>query len=130
MQSARDLVHALKASLQAEKIKKQSLALDDPDRTLALARASLEAARAAAVAAQEQRDGHFLKSPADGTVLRVAAVPGQVLGMLRTEPVVWVLPDRPWVVRCEIEQEFANRVHVGMTCEVYNDRLTGPQCRG
>jgi hypothetical protein len=46
------------------------------------------------------------------------------------QPAVWFRPDEPWIVRCEVEQRYVYRVHEGMKCEVFDDRLDKPSWTG
>lgn len=124
-QAAKEELAALQAVLIVEQLKEKQLRLDDPARTIALAEKELAAAQAGRTVAEQQLANHQLTAPEDGTVLRILVGRGQVLGGPMREPAVWFLPDRPLLVRCEIEQEFAERVAVGQACEVYNDRLDG-----
>jgi multidrug resistance efflux pump len=129
-EGARILLHGLQAALQIERTKEKQLKLQDPAHTVSLAEANLAAARAGLALAQEHLAEHTLTAPMDGVVLRILVTPGTVLGIHPTEPAVWFRPDRPWIVRCEIEQEFIRRITPGMRCDIYEDRLDQPQWKG
>jgi len=54
---------------------------------------------------------------------------GQVLGNLM-QPAILFRPDRKTVLRCEVNQEFADRVKVGSRAEIFADKLDGTKWRG
>lgn len=129
-QAAKEELAALQAALVVQQLKGKQLELEDPGRMIALAQKDLAAAQAGRTVAEQQLANHQLTAPEDGTVLRILVGRGQFLGGPQREPAVWFLPDRPLLVRCEIEQEFAQRVAVGQPCEIYNDRLDGVRWAG
>jgi multidrug resistance efflux pump len=128
--SARDQARALQAALAAEKLRKQQLADMDPEQAVRLAQANADAAEQTLAQAKKQLANYTLTAPADGVVLRVLARKGQVWSAAQREPAIWLRPNRPWIVRCEIEQQFAARVADGMPCDIYDDRVDKPLWRG
>lgn len=130
LQAAKEEQAALQAALVVEQLKEKQLLLEEPAKAITLAGKDLAIAQAGRTVAEQQLANCQLTAPADGTVLRILVGPGQVLGGPLREPAVWFLPDKPLLVRCEIEQEFVPRVAVGQTCEIYNDRLDGVRWSG
>jgi multidrug resistance efflux pump len=67
-----------------------------------------------------------LRAPVDGTVLRMLVSVGDTLGPTPKEPAIIFCPDEPRIIRAEVEQEFASKVHIGQTALIQDDaRLTG-----
>jgi multidrug resistance efflux pump len=62
-----------------------------------------------------------LKAPQDGTVLRVLANPGDVVGGPGQKPVILFAGAGPRLVRTEVEQEFAARVAVNQRARITDD---------
>ena len=122
-QAGKDLVREMEAGLQAERLKLKQLQLDDPQETVSLAEVALQVAQAQLEMAKQRLADNTLVAPTAGLVLRVLVSAGQVLGASQTQPAIWFCPDQPRIVRCEIQQEFARRVAVGMKARVFDDGL-------
>jgi multidrug resistance efflux pump len=71
-----------------------------------------------------------ITAPEKGTVLRVAVSEGDVLGPSPREPAVTFCPDKPRVIRAEVEQEFAGRLFLGQTALVRDDSTNSTVYRG
>ena len=127
---ARDIATSLESSLEAEELKRRELELQDPRETVELADASLRLAEARLAQAQEYLSRHTIVAPADGTVLRVQLSNGQMTGPTQMVPAIWFAPEKPRIIRCEIDQAFADRVHVGMRAEIFDDRVAGQRWVG
>jgi multidrug resistance efflux pump len=121
---------AARAAVKREQLRREQLALIDPASTIRLAEAELTLARGQLATAQEQLAEHTLLAPEDGVVLRVLANVGQVLGPAHKQPALWFQPARPLIVRCEVDQQFVDRVSPGMACDIYEDRLDQPGWKG
>ncbi|WP_427792907.1 HlyD family secretion protein [Brevundimonas diminuta] len=101
-------------------------ALAEARQSLADAQSEVDAA-AAEIAVADQRLAQArnrlhraqLIAPADGVALRVAASSGQRLSA--GAPVLTLLPDRPLIVRAEINESFISRVRTGMKATVSVD---------
>ncbi|HVJ83195.1 MAG TPA: hypothetical protein VNC50_19170, partial [Planctomycetia bacterium] len=118
------------AKLEAERLRLEQLKIEDPNETVQLAEAELAKALAMLGEAEEQLDLHLLRAPEAGKILRVFVARGQVLGGAFNVPAVQFRPDRPVMLRCEIAQEFADRLAVGQRAEVLADRLDGKRWNG
>lgn len=119
--SARDKLDELEAALKAGELQLLQLRLEDPNEGIMLAESALAAAKAQRAMVQDELNRHTLHAPENGTVLRVLVAKGQMLGPNQQGPALWFCTDRPRVVRCEIDQEFANRVAVGMPAKLFDD---------
>ena len=71
--------------------------------------------------AQQALEECTLRAPADGEVLRVLVGPGDVLGAQPKQPAILFCPKKPMLIRAEVSQEFASRVHVGQHASIQDD---------
>ena len=117
------------AKLLAEKSKLEQIKLMNPAEEIELAEADLAKAKSAQAEAREFLDQHTLLAPESGVVLRVMISKGQVLGNLM-QPAILFRPDRKVILRCEVNQEFVDRLKVGSRAEVFADKLDGSKWRG
>jgi multidrug resistance efflux pump len=120
LEAARATLRGFQAAHRAAQFRKELVDLENPELEVQLAQADLDAAQAALDSALAQQDGTLLKAPEDGVVLRVLVQPGRPLQS--AEPAVWFQPNRPWVVRCDIDQQFINQVAEQMPCDICEDR--------
>jgi multidrug resistance efflux pump len=72
----------------------------------------------------------ILKAPRRGTVLRLLAGPGDVLGGATRQPAVQFAIDGPQVIRAEVEQEFVALVAAGQTVRVEDETNAGGAWNG
>ncbi|WP_369927057.1 efflux RND transporter periplasmic adaptor subunit [Xanthomonas sp. NCPPB 2632] len=96
---------------------------DDAAETLAqltaaqgTARAEWEQARQRVAAARYEKTRFVLHAPVAGTVTRVHTGPGA--GVTVAAPLLVLLPDAPRIVRAEVNEAYADDVHVGMKADV------------
>jgi multidrug resistance efflux pump len=120
VRSARAQLNALRAALRIAELHNQQLGLERPEEAVQLAEAEQQVASAALDIAKDQEQGGTLRAPSNGVVLRILVQPGRTLS--DRETAVWFLPDRPWIVRCEIDQQYISRVAKGMSCDIKDDR--------
>lgn len=104
---ARDVVASLKAKQAAA-----AAALDGAQQHLAAARLAL--------AADEVR------APVAGTVVARRVAVGQAVGAASGEPLFEILPDRPHVIRAQLDVSEAGVIRPGMRAEVVADSGGGP----
>lgn len=121
LRSAQDQLREVKILVDSEDVRIEQLKLERPSEAISVAESALADARSQLAIAREQLARHTLAAPVDGVVLRVLVGPGETLGVHQREPAVWFCPSKPRIVRCEIEQEFANAVTPGMRADVYLD---------
>jgi len=98
---------------------------------------TIDAAREDVKAKQAQRDqAHLaflecdLYAPADGSVLRLFAQPGEMLGSQPRQPAVQFCPGTPRVIRVELLQDSASKVKDGQTASIEDDTRAGVQWKG
>src|SRR5439155_22591809 len=114
-----------------EKARLDSLALRDPAQEVTRAEADVRSKRALLKRARHALQEHTLRAPSGGTVLRVLTSAGESLGPQPRQPALLLAPDKPRVVRAEVEQEFAGRVSVGQRAEIEDDAAcSGPTWKG
>ncbi|QDU63170.1 putative efflux pump membrane fusion protein [Planctomycetes bacterium Pan216] len=118
---AKSQLRQLESATRAEELKLKQLRLLNPEDKVSLAEAALSAADANVTLAQVNLDNQTLTAPEDGAILRVQVSVGQILGKNQTQPNIWFCPDGKRIVRVQVNQEFANRVHTGMKAEVFDD---------
>lgn len=128
--AARDFVQDAQAAFEAENLRLRQLELDDPTETLTLADSAVRLAQARLSKAKDFLARHTLLAPTDGTILRTNVSVGQMIGPEAPMPAIWFAPDRPKIVRCEIDQAFADRVAVGMRAEIHDDDQAGRSLSG
>lgn len=120
-QSAKERAAEAEADHRVQVERQNQLRLVDPQRAVRLAETAVRAAQAQAELARQRLDQHTLKAPAAGFILRVFVNPGQILTADAKHPAIWFRPDRPLVVRCEVEQEYVDRVVPGAKADIAND---------
>jgi multidrug resistance efflux pump len=128
LQAARATLQAFQSAHRAAQLRKKLVDLENPELEVQLAQADLDVAQAALDSALAQQEGTLLKAPEDGVVLRILVQPGRQLQSAETA--VWFQPNRPWVVRCDIDQQFINQVAEQMPCDICEDRGEAILCRG
>jgi multidrug resistance efflux pump len=121
-QAAKIQLEAFQAALRIQQLRAEQLQLEKPDEIVRLADADLKAAEAALSMAEAQHEMATLLAPTDGVILRMLVKPGQVFSFAGREPAVWFRPNLPWVVRCEVDQQYIGFVADGMPCEIFEDR--------
>ena len=104
---------------------------DDAQASALQLRGELDEARAAvALAAQKLAAARYaltqrsLLSPLDGTVVQRLIQPGTSAGPSSGAAFV-LLPDGPRIVRAELNESFADAVHVGMSAQIVDDSGSG-----
>jgi multidrug resistance efflux pump len=117
------------AKLEAERRRLEQVKLNDPAEEIEVAQSDLAKAKAAVAEAEEFVDQHTLTAPESGVILRVMVSKGQVLGNLM-QPAILFRPDRKTILRCEVNQEFADRLRMGSRAEVFTDKLDGKRWSG
>jgi len=127
---AQEQLSALELELDQAKSKAKELENTNPLLPVQLATRKKDEADASLTAAQKQLSFCTLTAPAPGVVLRIQASQGQVWNGMLPQPAIWFRPDEPWIVRCEVEQRYVYRVHEGMECEIFDDRLDKPSWKG
>lgn len=128
--AAKDQLTELEASLRVAKEEVEQLEHVDPNLEVQQAQAADNASRAKLDAARENLAKHTLLAPTDGRILRLQVGLGQILGSVDPRPPIWFCPAKPAIVRCEVEQEFADRIEPGMVAEITNETLDNHKWTG
>jgi multidrug resistance efflux pump len=123
-------VRELEALGRVEAQRLAELRAQDVEAELRRAEYDLKAAEARRDQARIVLEECRLKAPTPGTVLRLLAGPGEVLGGQPGQPAVWFAPDGPQVIRATIEQEFAPRVREGDPALVQDEADAARAWRG
>ncbi|MGL4462744.1 MAG: HlyD family secretion protein [Planctomycetia bacterium] len=123
---ANDGTPALEAQERAAELKLTELGLDDPRDGVKLADAAAASAEANVRLAESALKDHTVLAPEAGVVLRLGVAVGQVLGPNQTEPNVWFCPDKPRILRAEVNQNFAALVAAGDAAAVFDDATGRP----
>jgi multidrug resistance efflux pump len=115
---------ALEAAAQA---RLKDAQLVDPGRAVSRAELNVQVKEKLRDDARHALKNSELTAPEDGTVLRLQANPGEVFGPQSRQPALLFCPDKPRIVRAEVEQEFAARVSVGQHVRVADDSNSNEQ---
>lgn len=90
------------------------------------AAAALDIAHQQLATAQLNLDATRLRAPVAGVVVMRRIAVGQSVSAASGQPLFELLPDRPHVVRAQIDVDAAGNLHAGMQAEVVRDSGTGP----
>jgi multidrug resistance efflux pump len=119
--AAAEMVKKLEEAEKAEKSKLSSLELLDPADDILRAEQNLRAKKAGLEKARQTLGEFQVVAPVAGRVLRVLVSRGDVVGPQSRQPAMLFCPDKPRIIRAEVEQEFAARVRVGQRVRVHDD---------
>ncbi len=127
-------VLALEAGVGAEEKKWEALQAGEKDveEQIAQAEIDLEQKMALIARANYALDECAVKAKVDGTVLRLALQPGELLAASPKAPPLIYCPATPRIVRTEVEQEWAGRVELGQVATLvdYTSSGAGPTWKG
>jgi multidrug resistance efflux pump len=110
--------------------KLRALELQDPRIDLEQVRAEAEATHARWLQAKQVLDEHTLKAPEAGRVLRIFITSGEFLTVPPRRMAMQFCPDRPRIIRAEVEQSFAGRIELGQPALVEDDGSAKSTWRG
>jgi multidrug resistance efflux pump len=130
LKAAAAQIEEIKAYLRVEEGKLTELRVLDPQTAVRLADLELAGKQLKLDEAKLGLEECDLTAPEDGTVLRVFVGPGDVLGSQPKQPAIVFAPNRPLIVRAELDQEYASRVHKGQLAVVEDEARTGEEWRG
>jgi multidrug resistance efflux pump len=116
--------------VRTEQYKLTELELQDPVVELQRVQAEVAAMRARWLQAERVLEDHTLRAPIAGQVLRTFVSPGELLGLSPKRMAIQFCPDRPRLVRAEVDQAFAPRVKAGLPVVVEDDSSAGTTWRG
>lgn len=104
------------------------------DEDVAIAQAKLDAAKASVLEAQAILNKTIIRSPIDGTILRIFRHPGELLSVFALNPILLLGDTSKLSVRVEVDEADIAKVTTGMpayvTADAYGDRrFTGSVLR-
>lgn len=123
-------VTAARLGLSVEEKKLRELQLNDPRLTIRSAEAAVAAKQAQLDQARKALEECDLRAPEAGTVLRLTVGRGDVLGSQPKQPAVLFLPNEPFIIRAELDQETASRVQEGQKVLIEDDTKAGATWTG
>jgi HlyD family secretion protein len=123
-------VEELEALAEAEADRLDELTLHDPDQEVRRAEAELRLQGTRVGQAEAELKELTLTAPGPGTVLRILAGPGDLVGGPGHKPVIYFCPEGPRLVRVEVEQEFAGLIRPGQPAAVRDDSSEGASWQG
>ena len=91
------------------------------------AKAALDAARQHVNAAQLDLDARALRAPVAGRVTQRDAQIGQAVSAQSGAALFTILPNRPRIVRAEVDADDADKIKAGMKAQVVRDTGEGPE---
>jgi HlyD family secretion protein len=130
VRAAESVVKEQEAQSRAAKERLAELQQSDPTLPVREATADLTAAESRARSAEYAVTECEVPAPSAGTILRVQTSLGEIVGGTGTAAPILFCPDRPFVVRAEVEQEFVRRLAVGQKARVEDEMANGPAWTG
>jgi multidrug resistance efflux pump len=112
---------------QQAKLAAARFAKTEAESLVAVARHNIKGKQALLEEAQNALKETVIRAPCEGMPLRILVSVGQVLGSNSQQPAIWFAPNRPLLVRAEVEQEFVTRVHKEQSV-IIEDHVTGQKC--
>jgi HlyD family secretion protein len=116
---------ALENALKAEEEKLKQLQLQDPSFKVREAERDKQDKELQLQRAQYALDQCTLRAPVEGTIVRVLANAGEMLGSQARQPAILFCPSGPLIIRAEVDQEFANRIAVNQVATIFDDTGAG-----
>lgn len=92
----------------------------------AAAKAALDAASQQLAMANLRLDETTLRAASAGVIVARDITLGQAVSAASGKPLFEILPDRPRIVRAQLDADVANEIHRGMHAEVVRDSGEGP----
>jgi multidrug resistance efflux pump len=127
---ARAQLNEARALVKAAQNRLIELKAVDPEQEVELAQLQLNRSQVLLDQARQERKEYLLQAPVGGLVLRVQVQEGDLVGPTSPRPAVLLAPGDGWVVRAEVSQEFAGRVHEGLAVQVEDEASGGLLARG
>ncbi|WP_198972173.1 HlyD family secretion protein [Xylophilus sp. ASV27] len=119
--SQRLLEAAQAGALERQRADEAQQAQQEAAAALAVAEADTKVAAQKLAQARSRVARLTLTAPQDGTVLRLRVQPGSAVDTQGSRPLMVLLPQRPLLVRAELNGSFAARVQPGMRASVHVD---------
>lgn len=80
--------------------------------------AAIETAQARVKVSGYEIELRTIRAPVDGYVAKRLARPGEGASTLSVTPLFWFIPDGPLVIRAEVDEEFIDKIKIGMQADV------------
>jgi multidrug resistance efflux pump len=128
--SSAERVKELQETGKVEQESLNILEARDPTAEVERARAEVATMRARLLQAEQVLEEHVLRAPQAGRVERVFVTPGEWLSPQAKKTAIQFCPNRPRIIRAEVEQVFALRVAVSQSALVEDDGRSGKTWRG
>jgi len=90
------------------------------------AKAAVDLAQQRVAQAQFEVEARSVHAPAAGTVVQRDAQVGQNVSAQSSAPLFEILPDRPRIVRAEVDADDADKIRAGMDAQVVRETGQGP----
>jgi multidrug resistance efflux pump len=132
VKAAEQMVKKAEAGVRARKAEQELLLSMDPQLAVRLASADVKNKKAQLDLANKGVSECSVLAPENGTLLRLQTQVGAVLGDKpdpRMMPLVFC-PNRPLIIRAEVEQEFAGGVRLNQTATITDDATGGGDWAG
>jgi multidrug resistance efflux pump len=130
VKAAEALVRQAEAGVAAEKANLTRLESVDPRHDVVRAEKDVAIRQADLDRAEHGVQECLVKAPAKGSILRINVNVGETLGSSPRQPAMLFCPVGPRIIRAEVEQEFASRVHLGQTTNIEDDATGGGHWTG
>jgi multidrug resistance efflux pump len=130
VKTAAKLAEKAEEAVKAEEKNLAALEAVDANAAVQLAQLEVDAKREQLKKAEYGLKECTVCAPVKGSVLRSQLSVGQVLGPSPQQPVVLFCPALPYIVRAEVEQEFAGRVAEGQKAVIQDDATGGGSWTG
>ncbi len=129
VQNAEILLQRAKNGVQAEqqKLAMAQAAKRTAEDLVAAAKANIEGKQGLLDEANNAVKQCIVRAPVDGTPLRIFINKGEVLGANPRQPAIQFAAAKPPLVRAEVGQEFAGRVHPNQNV-IIEDSVTNEEC--
>jgi multidrug resistance efflux pump len=122
---ARDKVKSLELELQSKRDEVAAAREIDPNRLIELAGQEVAGKQVQLAKAKLALDECQVRAPKKGHVLRFFIRPGEMLGSTPRTPAAQFIADDERIVRAEITQDYASRVHEGQLATIQDDARKG-----
>jgi len=85
---------------------------------IASQQAAIETARARLRVSEYEIELRTIRAPTEGYVAKRLARPGDGASTLSVTPLFWFIPKGPLIIRAEVDEEFIDKIKVGMTADI------------
>jgi HlyD family secretion protein len=116
--------------VKQEESKLSALELHNPEVEVQRVRAEVATMRARLNEAEQVLAEHTLKAPEAGRVLRIFVTPGELVSLPPKKMALQFCPDKPRIIRAEVDQAYAPKVEIGQPASVEDDNNSGLKWRG